>query len=108
MPPKFVRNPPMGKTLSRGRLKGTLAGNHTLDEKLCMVVQIFHGLQLEGFTNAGTIDCYIPLIAPDTHPLTHFANGALIADYHMRIESPYQSAADEYDKRYPSIIPHPF
>jgi hypothetical protein len=107
MPIQLVRKPPIGKT-ANGRLKGTLVGNHTLDEKLCMAMQIIHCLKLEGFDNAGTIDFYIPLIDPDLHPLTHFANGNLIAEYNMRIDSPYQSAADEYDRHPPLSGPRPY
>ena len=98
MPIQFVKKPPIGKT-GHGRLKGTLLGNHTLDEKQCMAIQIFHRLQLEGFPNAGTIDFYIPLLDLDAHPLTHFADGKLISEINMRLDSPYECAADEYDRR---------
>src|ERR1700692_2598742 len=107
MPVQLVRKPPIGNTRN-DRLKITLAGNHSLDEKLCMAMQIIHSLKLEGFDNAGTIDFYVPLIDPDQHPLTHFANGNLIADYNMLIDSPYQSAADEYDRRQAPSVPRPY
>jgi hypothetical protein len=107
MPIQFVKKPPIGKTGS-GRLKVTLAGTHSLDDKQCMAIQIFHRLQLDGFPNAGTIDFYIPLLDSDIHPLTHFANGTLISDFDMRIDSPYDCAADEYDRRQPALAPRPF
>lgn len=107
MPIQFVKKPPIGKTGS-GRLKGTMAGNHTLEEKVCMTIQMFHRLQLDGFPKAGTIDFYIPLLDLDAHPLTHFADGNLISEYNMVINSPYDCAADEYDRRQSPPGPRPF
>ena len=92
---QLVRKPPIGK-LKSDRLKATLKGNHTLREKLCMSMQVIHLLKNEGFLYAGPTDMWIPLIDPDGHELTHFANGKLIADYNIVIDSPYPCAADEH------------
>jgi hypothetical protein len=92
----LVRKPPASKAFS-DRLKVTLAGNHTMKQKACMLLQVKFWLQEEQrIGNAGTIDAYIPLIDPDGHPLTHFANGNPIADYNILIQSPYHCAADEH------------
>ena len=107
MPLQLVKKPPIGKTRS-GRLKVTMAGNHTLEEKMCMMIQMFHRLQLDGFPKAGTTDFYIPLLDLDAHPLTHFADGKLISEYNLVINSPYHCAADEYDRRQSPPGPRPF
>lgn len=95
---QIVRKQAIGKSSSE-RLKATLPGNHTLEDKLAMSMEVIHRLRHEGFTNAGTIDLYIPLIGPDGRDLTMFANGDLIADFHIIVDSPYRCAADDYDRR---------
>ena len=93
---QLVRKPPTNKAYN-DRLKITLAGNHTIKQKTCMLLQAKFWLQHEQrIGNAGTIDAYIPLIDPDGYPLTHFTNGNLIADYNLVIVSPYHCAADEH------------
>src|SRR5258708_2149484 len=93
---RIVRKPPIGN-IKTDRLKAIMQGNHTLEQKLCMSRQVIHLLQMEGFECAGQMDMWIPLIAPDGHELTHFANGKLISDSQIIVESPYDCAADNYD-----------
>jgi hypothetical protein len=104
---QIVRKPPIGKSSSE-RLKVTLSGNHTLEDKLAMSMEVIHRLRNDGFTNAGTMDLYIPLIGPDGRELTMFANGDLIADFHIIVDCPYRCAADEYDRPAAPPCPRPF
>ena len=93
---KWVRKPPIGNVKS-DRLKITLAGNHTLKQKACMLLQAKYCLQHEeNIDFAGPTDVYIALIDAHGHPLTHFFNGNAIADYNLLIESPYHCAADDH------------
>jgi hypothetical protein len=93
---QLVRKPPIGNAKS-DRLKITLTGSHTLKQKACMLMQAKYFLQHEQRIDfASATDIYMGLIDQDGHPLTHFANGNLIADYSLIIESPYHCAADSY------------
>lgn len=93
---QLVRKPPIGNIRSE-RLKITLAGNHTIKQKVCMLLQVKFDLHREhGIDFAGPTDVYFSLIDPNGYPLTHFADGRAIAEYHGLIESPYHCAADSY------------
>lgn len=107
MPLQLVRKPPIGN--ARGdRLKVTLAGNHTLKQKTCMLLQVKFWLSHdEGIQNAGPSDVYLSLLDPNGYPLTAFRDGRAISDYNLIIDSPYHCAADEYDRRHPAPGPHP-
>lgn len=107
MPIQLVRKPPIGNTRS-DRLKITLAGSHTMKQKACMLLQVKFWLhQEQGIDNAGPTDVYLSLLDPNGYPLTAFRDGRSISDYNLIIESPYHSAADEYDKRQPPPFPRP-
>ena len=94
---RVVRKPPSLTKAFNERLKISLAGNHTFKQKTCMCMQAIYHLDHEhGFRFAGPTDVYIGLIDQDGHPLTRFANGNLIADYSIVIDSPYHCAADEH------------
>ena len=93
---QLVRKPPIGNSRTE-RLKITLIGNHTMKQKACMLLQAKYFLQHEhGLRFAGPTDIYMPLIDEAGHPLTHFADGRLIVDFNMLVESPYHCAADAY------------
>ncbi|MGA2607205.1 MAG: hypothetical protein ABSH01_07075 [Terriglobia bacterium] len=99
---QLVRKPPIGNARS-DRLKVTLAGRHTMKQKLAMFTQVKFWLHHEqGIDNAAAIDFYIPLIDPDGHPLIAFRDGKTVSDYNLFIENPYPCAADEYDRRGPA------
>jgi hypothetical protein len=105
---RMLRKPPVGAAKSE-RLKITLAGNHTLKQKTCMLVQVKFWLQHEqGIDTAGPTDVYISLLDPNGYPLTAFRDGQAISDYLVLIESPYHCAADEYDRCHPPPVPRPF
>ena len=96
MPLQLVRKPPIGNTRS-DRLKITLAGNHTLKQKTCMLMQVKFWLHQEhGIDNAGPTDVYLALLDANGYPLTTFRNDLSIADYNVVIDSPYHCAADSY------------
>ena len=103
---RLIRKPPTSKTPTE-RLKISLLGQHSLDDKGSMELQIIAYLQSVGFTHAGPIDFYVPLIDRHFHPLTHFPDGTLIADHIITITEPYSCAADEYDRRYALPPPEP-
>lgn len=93
---QMVRKPPTNKAFN-DRLKITLAGNHTLKDKTCMLQQVEYYLECEQRIDfAGPIDVYIALVDQYGYPLTHFANGNLISDWNIIIENPYHCAADHY------------
>src|SRR5271155_5724490 len=105
---RMLRKPPVGVAKS-DRLKITLAGNHTLKQKTCMLLQVKFWLQHEqGIGTAGPTDVYISLLDPHGYPLTTFRDGQAISDYIVVIESPYHCAADEYDRCHPPPAPRPF
>ena len=106
---QLIRKPPVGIPRSE-RLKITLAGNHTLKQKTCMLLQVKFWLgHEEGIANAGPCDVYLSLIDPNGYPLTTFRDGKSVADYTLLIDSPYHSAADEYENRHPPPpAPRPF
>jgi hypothetical protein len=107
---QLVRKPPIGITRS-DRLKITLGGNHTLKQKTCMLLQVkFWLCHEQGIETAGPSDIYLSLLDPNGYPLTAFRDGKAISDYNLLIESPYHSAADEYDRRQtpPPPVPRPF
>ena len=96
MPLQLVRKPPIGNARS-DRLKITLAGNHTLKQKACMLMQVKFWLHQEhGIDNAGPTDVYLSLIDPNGYPLTTFRNELSVSDYNLVIDSPYHCAADSY------------
>jgi hypothetical protein len=108
MPLQLVRKPPIGNTRS-DRLKITLAGNHTLKQKTCMLMQVKFWLRHEeGIDNAGPADVYLSLLDPNGYPLTSFRDGQAFSDYILVIESPYHCAADDYDRRQPPPVPRFF
>jgi len=108
MPVQLVRKPPIGNTRN-DRLKITLAGNHSLKHKTCMLLQVKFWLrQEEGIDNAGPSDVYLSLLDPNGHPLTAFRDGRAISDYSLVIENPYHCAADEYDRSQPPSGPRPY
>lgn len=108
MPLQLVRKPPIGNARS-DRLKITLAGNHTLKQKTCMLMQVKFWLRHEeGIDNAGPADVYLSLLDPNGYPLTSFRDGQAFSDYILVIESPYHCAADEYDRRQHQFAPRPF
>jgi hypothetical protein len=93
---QMVRKPPTNKAFNE-RLKITLAGNHTLKQKTCMLMQAKFFLEHEhGIGFAGATDVYIALIDEHGHPLTCFGNRQLVADWSLLIDSPYHCAADSY------------
>ena len=105
---QLVRKPPFGK-IKTDRLKITLAGNHTLKQKTCMLLQVKFWLSHDqGINTAGPSDLYLSLLDPNGYPLTSFRDGRAISDYSLIIESPYHSAADEYERPQPPPGPHPF
>lgn len=93
---QFVRKPSLGNVRSE-RLKITLNGRHTLKQKLAMFSLAKFMLHEHGIDNAGPADFYIPLIDSAGYPLTHLADGRLITDFDIVIDSPYHCAADAYD-----------
>ena len=96
---QLVRKPPIGNAKT-DRLKITLAGHHTIKQKMCMALQAKYWLQHEqNIGYAGITDLYMPLIDQWGHPLTFFPDGSEIGDYNLLIESPYHCAADSYDLR---------
>jgi hypothetical protein len=104
----LVPKPPIGNTRSE-RLKITLAGNHTMRQKACMFMQVkFWLLHEQGIPNAGAIDFYIPLFDPEGRAVTILRNGQAVSGYDVRMNDPYHSAADEYDRRQPAPAFHPF
>ena len=105
---RMLRKPPVGAPKS-DRLKITLAGNHTLKQKTCMLLLVKFWLQHEqGIDSAGPSDFYLSLLDPNGYPLTSFRDGKAISDYSLVIESPYHCAADDYDRRPLPFVPHPF
>ncbi len=105
---RMLRKPPVGAAKS-DRLKITLAGNHTLKQKTCMLLQAKYYLQHEqNIEFAGPTDVYISLIDQYGHPLTHFFNGNAIDEWNILIEHPYHCAADDYDRPHVPLVPHPF
>jgi hypothetical protein len=102
---RMLRKPPVGAAKS-DRLKITLAGNHTLKQKTCMLLQVKFWLQHEqGIGTAGPSDLYLSLLDSNGYPLTTFRDGQAISDYIVVIEHPYHCAADEYDSRQPLPVP---
>ena len=108
MPLQLVRKPPVGNVKS-DRLKITLAGNHTMKQKACMMLQAKFWLHHEqGIDIAGPSDLYLSPLDPNGYPLTSFRDGQPISDYILLIESPYHCAADDYDRRQPPPVPRFF
>jgi hypothetical protein len=105
---RLVRKPPIGNERI-DRLKVTLAGNHTMKQKIAMLMQVKFWLHDEqGIDHAGPSDFYLSLIDPNGYPLTVFRDGQIITDYSLLIESPYHCAADDYDRRPVFPVPRPF
>jgi hypothetical protein len=99
---EILPKPPVGNTKTE-RLKITLEGNHTLKQKISMLLEIKFWLnEKHGISFAGPSDVYVALIDQYGHPLSHFANHEAIGNLWVRSRSPYHCAADEYDNRYPS------
>jgi len=93
---ELIRKPPTNKSFN-DRFKITLLGNHTMKQKAAMLLEAKFCLEHEhGIRFAGPSDLYLDLIDEHGHPLTHFANQNLIADWWLRIKSPYHCAADDY------------
>lgn len=105
---RMIRKPPLNKTQTE-RLKIMLMGNHTFKQKVSMLMQAKFHLQHEhGLAFAGPTDVYVPIIDQNGHPLTHFADGSLIVDFNIVIESDYHCAAEDYDRIYAPLAPRPF
>jgi len=105
---RMLRKPPVG-TAKSDRLKITLAGNHTLKQKSCMLLQVKFWLQHEqGIDSAGPGDLYLSLLDPNCYPLTSFRDGKAISDYSLVIDSPYHCAADDYDRPHRAPVHRPF
>ena len=105
---RMLRKPPVG-TAKSDRLKITLAGNHTLKQKTCMLLLVKFWLQHEqGIDSAGPSDVYFSLLDPNGYPLTSFRDGKAISDYSLVIESPYHCAADDYARPHRPPVPRPF
>ena len=96
---ELTRRPPFNGGAAQN-LKVSLLGAHTLDGKGCMALQVVAFLHELGFTHAGDSYLYLRMIAPDLHPLTRFPDGSEIKDHVITIRSPYQCAADEYDRKF--------
>lgn len=74
-----------------------------------MLMQVKSWLhQEQGVDNAGPSDFYLSLLDPNGYPLTTLRDGRAVADYILVIESPYRSAADEYDRRPSPPVFRPF
>ncbi len=92
----LIRKPAFGNLQSE-RLKVTLDGNHTIKQKIAMLLQVKFELHQEhGIDYAGPTDVYLKLLDPNGYPLTHFADGRAIADYNGLINTHYHCAADHY------------
>jgi hypothetical protein len=107
MPVKIIRKPPTSKAPAE-RLKISLLGDHPLDGLSCMFLQVIAFLHEQGFTHGGGGDFYLSLIDRDRHPLTHFPDGTPVAEHIIAIRSPYQCAADEYDRKFRPEPPRSF
>jgi len=92
---QLVRKPPIGNSRTE-RLKITLSGRHTMKQKLGMLTLAKFWLHEHGIDNAGCTDFYVPLLDISGHPITYFADGRLITDFELVIDSPYHCAADLY------------
>jgi len=96
---QLLMKPPIGNAKT-DRLKITLAGRHTIKQKMCMALQAKFWLQHEqNIGYAGDTDLYMPLIDQWGHPLTLFPDGTEISKAQLLIDSPYHCAADSYDLR---------
>src|ERR1039457_1755707 len=108
MPLQLVRKSPVGNVKS-DRLKITLAGRHTREQKASMLMQVKYWLHEEqGIDNAGPSDFYLSLLDPNGYPLTSFRDGQAISDYIVIIESPYHCAADDYGRPHLPPVHRPF
>src|SRR5690348_13619865 len=95
---QLVRKPPVGKKFESLRI--VLDGNHTLKQKVSMLLQAKFALEHDYNVHfAGTTNLYMPLVDQWGHPLTHFPDGTEIADHILNVKSPYHCAADTYDLR---------
>jgi hypothetical protein len=103
--PKIIRKPPTAGSGTE-RLKIALDGRHNLDGMGCMVLQVIAFLHELGFDMTGGGHLYIDLLDRDHHPLTFFPDGSKIAEHLIVVRSPYQCAADEYDRKFQH--PSPF
>jgi len=93
---KLVRLPPIGNVKTE-RIKIVLEGNHTLEEKICMVMQAIAVLEHEHrIFRAGNCDLWLAPLDDHNHPLTFFADGEPIGQHKLIVNSPYSSAADHY------------
>jgi hypothetical protein len=93
---QLIRKPPTTKKFNE-RLKITLEGNHTLKQKVGMLLEAKFWLEHEhGIRFAGPTDVWIGPVDEWGHPLTHFANQNPFADWSLLIRSPYHCAADEH------------
>jgi len=93
---EWKRKRPIG-IISAERLKITLDGTHSIKQKIAMLLQVKFELHHEhGIDFAGPSDVWLSLVDQNGYPLTHFADGRLIADYNPTITHPYHCAADHY------------
>ncbi len=83
---QLVRKPPIGNIKSE-RLKITLAGNHTMKQKACMLMQVKFWLHQEhGIDNAGPTDVYLSLLDPDRLSPDNFPQRA----FRLRLQPRYR------------------
>ncbi len=95
---QLIRKPPVGKKFDSLRI--VLEGNHTLKQKVSMLLQAKFMLEHDHNVHfAGMTNLYMPLVDKWGHPLTHFPDGTEIAEHILNINSPYHCAADLYDRR---------
>lgn len=93
---QIIRKPPTRKGFNE-RLKITLLDNHTLKQKIAMLMDAKFWLEHEhGIRYGGPADFYVGLVDEWGHPLTHFPNGNPIADWSLLVRSPYHCAADDH------------
>ena len=93
---RLVRKPAIGNIKSE-RLKMILEGQHTLEEKVCMLMQGIALLEYKhGIYRAGISDLWLAPIDANGYPLTILPDGELIADHQLIIDSPYDCAADKH------------
>jgi hypothetical protein len=107
----IVRKPMLGKAkcerlkISLGLLQPdgtphTKIRTYSLDEICDMALRSIGFLQEHGFTHAQGCDFYMQLVDAQNYAVSHFPNGAAIADHTIIVPQPYACAADHYDKKF--------
>jgi len=95
---QLVRKPPpSGQKFDSLRI--ILQGNHTMKQKVAMMLEAKFALEHDfNLHFAGPTNLYMPIVDTWGHPLTHFPNGDEIAQFILKISSPYHCAADAYER----------